>query len=261
MIYMRNSIRYPLVILVGFFFGIFIFLPINEFTSYFEYRRGLDFSVWQFINIQLWRALTLQTPIKFFFYLLFGGLMGVISVLLMSIFRKRNKLIDQLRRELDKNLSAIIAKGESDDLEFKSSFRYDYRQQKVNKALESVVIKTLAGFMNTQGGSLLIGVADDGNIVGLEADYNTLNRKDSDGYTQLLMSSIADKIGTPACKLVKILFHIHDGKEVCRIIVLPSPMPVYAREDNEPRFYIRTGSGTREMDIQEAIAFIKSKWR
>ena len=261
MIYMRNSIRYPLVILVGFFFGIFIFLPINEFTSYFEYRRGLDFSVWQFINIQLWRALTLQTPVKFFFYLLFGGFMGVISVLLMSIFRKRNKLIDQLRRELDKNLSALIAKGESDDLEFKSSFRYDYRQQKVNKALESVVIKTLAGFMNTQGGSLLIGVADDGSIVGLEADYNTLSRKDNDGYTQLLMSSIADKIGTPACKLVKILFHIHEGKEVCRIIVLPSPMPVYAREDNDPRFYIRTGSGTREMDIQEAIAFIKSKWR
>jgi hypothetical protein len=261
MINIRDSIRYPLVILVGFFFGIFVFLPINEFTSYFEYKRGLDVSAWQFINIQLWRALTLQTPVKFFFYLLFGGFMGVISVLLMSIFRRRNKLIDQLSSELDKNLSAIIAKGESDDLEFKSSFRFDYRQQKVNKALESVIIKTLAGFMNTQGGSLLIGVADDGSIVGLEADYNTLSRKDSDGYTQVLMSSIADKIGTPACKLVKILFHIHEGKEVCRIIVLPSPMPVYAKEDNEPRFYIRTGSGTREMDIQEAIAFIKAKWR
>jgi hypothetical protein len=261
MIYLKNSIRYPLVILVGFFFGIFVFLPINEFTSYFEYKRDLDISVWQFINIQLWRSLTLQTPVKFFFYLFFGGMMGVISVLLMSVFSRRNKLIDQLSRELDKNLTALISKGESDDLEFKSSFRYDYRQQKVNKALESVIIKTLAGFMNTQGGSLLIGVADDGSIVGLEADYNTLSRKDSDGYTQLIMSAIADKIGTPACKLVKILFHGHDGKEVCRIIVLPSPMPVYAKEDNQPRFYVRTGSGTREMDIQEAIAFIKAKWR
>lgn len=260
MSYLKNSFRYLLVIFVGFFFGIFVFLPINEFTSYFEYKRDLDVSVWQFINTQLWKALILQTPVKFFFYLLFGGFMGVISALLMTIFQRRNKLIDQLRRELDKNLSALISKGESDDLEFKSSFRYDYRQQKVNKALESVIIKTLAGFMNTQGGSLLIGVADDGSILGLEADYNTLSRKDNDGYTQLLMSAIADKMGTPACKLVKILFHAHQDKEVCRVIVLPSPMPVYAKEDNEPRFFVRTGSGTREMDIREAITFIKAKW-
>ena len=260
MIYIKKSIRYPLVILVGFFFGIFIFLPINEFTSYYEYKRDLDISVWQFVNSQLWKAITLKTPVKFIFYLMTGGLMGIISVLLMSVFNRHNKLIDHLRRELDKDLSALISKGESDDLEFKSSFRYDYRQQKVNKALESVIIKTIAGFMNTQGGSLLIGVADDGGIVGLEADYTTLNRKDSDGYTQLLMSAIADKLGTPACKLVKILFHIQEGKEVCRVIVLPSPMPVYAKEDNQPRFYVRTGSGTREMDIQEAITFIKAKW-
>ena len=260
MIYLKNSIRYPLVILVGFFFGIFVFLPINELTSYFEYKRDLDVSVWQFIQIQLWRSLTLQTPVKFFFYLIFGGIMGIISVLLMSVYSKRNKLIDQLRVELDKNLMALISKGEDDDLEFKSSFRYDYRQQKVNKALENVIIKTIAGFMNSRGGSLLIGVADDGSILGLEADYNTLSRKDSDGYTQLLMSAIADKMGTPACKLVKILFHTHEEKEVCRIIVLPSPMPVYAKEDNQPRFYLRTGSGTRELDIQEAITFIKAKW-
>jgi hypothetical protein len=257
---MKNTFRYPLVILTGFFFGIFVFLPINELTSFYEYKRGLDISVWQFINIQLWRALTLQTPVKFFFYLLFGGIMGVISVLLMSVFSRRNKLIDQLRSELEKDLAALISKGEDDDLEFKSSYRYDYRQQKVNKALESVIIKTLAGFMNTQGGSLLIGVADDGSVLGLEADYNTLNRKDSDGYTQLLMSAISEKIGTPACKLVKILFHIHEGKEVCRVIILPSPLPVYTKEDNQSRFYVRTGSGTREMDIQEAITFIKAKW-
>lgn len=257
---MKNSIRYIVVIATGCFFGLFIFLPINELTTFYEFKRDAGVSVWDFIYTQFWRAITLQTPVKFFFYLAFGGVMGVISVLLLSVFGRRNKLIDQLRSELDKNLTALISKGEDDDLEFKSSFRYDYRQQKVNKALESVIIKTLAGFMNTQGGSLLIGVADDGSIVGLEADYNTLSRKDSDGYTQLLMSSIADKIGTPACKLVKILFHMHDGKEVCRVIVLPSPIPVYAKDDNQPRFYVRTGSGTREMDIQEAITFIKAKW-
>ncbi len=257
---MVKSIRYLFVIATGCFFGVFIFLPISELTTFYEFKRDIGISVWDFIYTQFYRAITLQTPIKFFFYLVFGGLMGVISALLMTVFSKRNKLIDQLRSELDKNLTALISKGEDDDLEFKSSYRYDYRQQKVNKVLENVIIKTIAGFMNSRGGSLLIGVADDGSIIGLEADYNTLSRKDSDGYTQLLMSAIADKMGTPACKLVKILFHTHEEKEVCRIIVLPSPMPVYAKDDNQARFYLRTGSGTRELDIQEAITFIKAKW-
>jgi len=257
---MKNSIRYPIVILIGFFFGVFVFLPINEFTSYYEYKRDIDLSVWQFMKIQQWKAITLATPVKFFFYLVFGGLMGLVSVLLMKIFRQRNILIDQLQKELDKNLATLISKGESDEIEFKSSFRYDYRLQKVNKALETVIMKTIAGFMNTQGGTLLIGVADDGSIVGVEADYNSLNRKDNDGYTQLLMSSIADKIGTPACKLVKILFQMQEDKEVCRVIVLPSPIPVYVKDDNQHRFFVRTGSGTREMDIREAITFIKLKW-
>ncbi len=257
---MKNALRYPLVILIGFIFGIFVFLPINEFTSYFEYKRDIDLSVWQFMKMQQWKALTLATPVKFFFYLFFGGFMGIVSVLLMQVFRKRNLLIDQLQRELDKNLTTLISKGESDEIEFKSSFRYDYRLQKVNKALETVIMKTIAGFMNTQGGTLLIGVADDGSVLGIEADYNSLSRKDSDGYTQLLMTSIADKIGTPACKLVKILFQLQEGKEVCRIIVLPSPIPVYVKDDNQHRFFVRTGSGTREMDIREAITFIKIKW-
>jgi hypothetical protein len=257
---MKDSIRYPLIIIIGFLFGIFIFLPINEFTSYYEYKLNTNVSVWQFVYNQFIRAVTLQTPLKFFFYLIFGGLMGSISLISLIAYKRRNYLIFQLRNELDKSLKALIEHGEDDNLEFKSSFRYDYRQQKPNKALESVIIKTLAGFMNTQGGSLLIGVDDSGDILGLEPDYNTLNRKDSDGYTQLIMSTIADKIGTPACRLVRILFHRNGEKEVCRIIIMPSPLPVYVNESNQSHFYVRTGSGTREMDVQEAITFIKTKW-
>jgi hypothetical protein len=259
---MTKTTKFLIVILIGFLFGIFIFLPINELTTYFEYEYHFQtrYTVWEFIWRQLRRALLLQTPLKFFFYLLFGGIMGVISYFTMSVLRRRDAVIMQLEEELGKNLNALISRGEDDSLEFKSSFRYDYKQQKVNRALEGVIIKTLAGFMNTRGGSLLIGVADDGSILGLQNDYQTLSRKDSDGYTQLIMSTVSDKIGTPACRLLRVLFHKQDGKEICRIITLPSPVPVYVREDNQARFFIRTGSGTREMDIQEAIIFIKAKW-
>jgi hypothetical protein len=257
---MKKTTKLLVVILIGFVFGVFIFLPINELTTFYEFHYKSEYNVWDFIWLQLKRALILETPLKFFFYLIFGGIMGVISYFTMSILRKRDAWILQLEQELGKNLAALIRRGEDDNLEFKSSFRYDYRQQKVNKVLEGVIMKTLAGFMNTQGGSLLIGVADDGSVIGLEKDYQTLSRKDSDGFTQLIMSTVTDKIGTPACRLLRILFHKQDGKEICRIITLPSPLPVYVKEDNQSKFFIRTGSGTREMDIQEAITFIRAKW-
>jgi hypothetical protein len=258
---MKDKIRYYLIIPAGLLFGVLVFLPVNELTSYYEYRPSFDITVWQFIYNQTLKAISLQTPVKFFFYLLFGGLMGSILLIFLLAFRRRNSMIFQLRKELEKSLPALIKNKEDDSLEFKSSFRYDYRQQKVNKALESVITKTLAGFMNTMGGSLLIGIADDGTVLGLEPDYSTLNRKDSDGYTQLITSTIADKMGVPACRLVRILFHRHEGKEVCRIIIMPSPIPIYVTEDKEAHFYVRTASGTREMDVQEAMTFIKERFK
>ena len=257
---MKESTKLLIVVLVGCLFGVFIFLPVDELTSYYEYGYQTTHTLQGFVAQQMTKALLLQTPGKLFLYLAFGGIVGAISYFLISLLNRRNSLIVQLERELRKDLDALIRRGEDDSLEFKSSFRYDYRLQKVNKALEAVIMKTLAGFMNTQGGSLLIGVADDGSIVGLENDFQTLSRKDSDGYTQALMSTVADKLGTPACRLLRILFHQQDGKQVCRVIVLPSPVPVYAKEDKQSKFYIRTGSGTREMDLQEAVGFIKTKW-
>ena len=257
---MKESTKLLIVILVGCLFGVLVLLPVDELTSYYEYHFQANYTVWQFIAQQIGKALVLQSPVKFLFYLVFGGIVGVISYFLVSLLGRRDALILQLERELGKDLGTLIRRGEDDGLEFKSSFRYDYRLQKVNKVLEAVIMKTLAGFMNTQGGSLLIGVADDGSIVGLENDFQTLSRKNSDGYTQALMSTVADKLGTPACRLLRILFHQQDGKQVCRVIILPSPVPVYVKEDKQSKFYIRTASGTREMDLQEAVNFIKTKW-
>jgi len=257
---MKAPSKLLIVTLAGCLFGVFVFLPVDELTSYYEYHFQADYSLWQFVAQQMTKSLLLQTPAKFFVYLVFGGIMGVVSYFLMSLLHRRNALILQLEHELSNDLGALIRRGEDEHLEFKSSFRYDYRLQKVNKVLEAVIVKTLAGFMNTEGGSLLIGVADDGSILGLESDFQTLQRKDSDSYTQALMSTVADRLGTPACRLLRILFHQQDGKQVCRIIVLSSPVPVYAKEDKQAKFYIRTASGTREMDLQEAVGFIKTKW-
>ncbi len=88
-----------------------------------------------------------------------------------------------------------------------------------------MILKTLAGYMNGNGGTLLIGVADDGAIVGLDNDYKTLKKHDRDGFEQALMTSIATKLGADACHSVQIVFHSLDNKEVCRVMVAPAQPP------------------------------------
>ncbi len=78
----------------------------------------------------------------------------------------------------------LMATGENDRIEFKSSLRWDVKEQRVNKQLEKVVVKTLAGFLNAEGGTLLIGVDDAGAVIGLAGDYEALRKRDRDGFEQ-----------------------------------------------------------------------------
>jgi hypothetical protein len=72
------------------------------------------------------------------------------------------------------NIETMIVQGESDQLEFKSSLSWSYRGNQIDKRLESVVLKTIAAFANADGGKLIIGVDDEGTVLGLERDYVTL---------------------------------------------------------------------------------------
>jgi hypothetical protein len=140
------------------------------------------------------------TPKKTAFYAIVGIVLSVSAAALYSAMHRRSERIEQLSAALGSDLRALIGRGESANLEFKSSFRWDLRENKLNRALEAVVLKTLAGYMNGNGGTLLIGVADDGSVTGLEHDYTTLKKPDRDGFEQVLMTAIATKLGGDACQ-------------------------------------------------------------
>ena len=57
-----------------------------------------------------------------------------------------------------RTVDEVIANDEDFTVEFKSTARWDIREGKPNKAMEDAVVKTIAGFLNTDGGTLLIGV-------------------------------------------------------------------------------------------------------
>jgi predicted HTH transcriptional regulator len=111
------------------------------------------------------------------------------------------------------------------------------------------------------GGTLLIGVTDEGEIIGLEKDYQTLKKPNQDGFEQTLMTAIATNLGTDLCQFVHVLFHVTDNKDVCRLIVSPAPRPVFLELGNAQKFFVRTGGGTRDLNIQEALDYIHGRWK
>src|ERR1700759_431054 len=163
---LRSRLRiFAIAIFLGALVGIFILYPTNEFVYFYEYKPTADTRPVDFAVHQMQRSLQGQTPKKTVFYAIVGIVLSVGGALLYSSLQRRSARIEQLSAALESDLRTLIMQGESVDLEFKSSFRWDVRESKVNRTLEGVIMKTLAGYMNWQGGTLLIGDADDGNGV------------------------------------------------------------------------------------------------
>ena len=200
-------------------------------------------------------------PKKTMVYALAGTVLSLSAAAVFSSLAERQREIARLSSALEGDLHVLIAKGESADLEFKSSFRWDLKENKLNRALENVVLKTLAGYMNGNGGTLLIGVADDGSILGLENDYKTLKKQDRDGFEQALMTAVATQLGGDACHNVQMLFQSVEQKDVCRVIASPAHRPVYLRSGETPKLYVRTGVSTRELNVQEAVNYMDARWK
>lgn len=162
--------------------------------------------------------------------------------------------------------SELIAEGETHHVEFKTTLRYDMREGSLNKALEQVVLKTIAAFSNAEGGILMMGVTDDMEVVGLENDYNTLKKADKDGFELHLRNLINHAYGTDfAASSLTISFPIIDETEICMIEIKPSPKPLFTIIKNrngleQKKFYVRSGNSSPEMNIEETSSYINKRF-
>jgi hypothetical protein len=154
-----------------------------------------------------------------------------------------------------------IAQGESQRLEFKSSLRWDIQENRVNKEIERIIVKTVAGFLNSQdGGTLLIGVDNDGRVVGLEQDYQTLKVQNRDGFELHLRQLLCRDLGESSNSFISVSFHEIDGCDVCQVTVEPSNYPVYVEDGNEAKFFLRIGNATRALPVSEAVRYVQTRW-
>jgi len=175
-----------------------------------------------------------------------------------------NALMKELLAEAEPvkplSVAEIIDSGESATIEFKSSLRWDVREKRVNKELQKVIAKTVAGFLNAEGGILLIGVADDGEVLGIQDDINSTGRKDLDGFQQTLIQTFSNYLGESVAANVRVSFEDIEEKAVCAVKVEACQQPVYFTDGKGKEFYIRFGSSTRPLDVEAAQKYIAENW-
>ncbi|ACC85124.1 Eco57I restriction-modification methylase domain-containing protein [Nostoc punctiforme] len=163
----------------------------------------------------------------------------------------------------------ITTKDESSTLEFKSTARWDVDKNQKNPEMEQVILKTVASFLNTEkGGTLLIGVTDDKEIIGLDLDYQTFSKPNKrDAYQLFLINDLLlPQLGKDLATLIDITFHEVERRDVCRIIVKPSPRPVSIEvktkgKKNQRCLFVRSGNLTSKLTTDEEIEnYCKSRW-
>ena len=165
------------------------------------------------------------------------------------------------------SLEDMIAEGESDELEFKSTLRWDLQQGTINKRLEDVIMKSVAASANSQGGSILIGVGDAGEILGLEYDYHSLGDGDQDKFELHLRNLLNQQFGTGlVTSKIAIKFHTVGDREVCQIEVSPAKEPVIVTlkdKNGQPvqKFYARSGNSSQEIPLAEMNAYLKERFQ
>jgi len=176
-----------------------------------------------------------------------------------------NKLINYTSEQL--RIKQLIESGESATVEFKSSLRYCFFQKKEDKKIEHASMKTIAAFLNTDGGTLLIGVDDKQNILGLENDFISLRKSDNkkDEFQKHLDNLIENYFGNPAFSFLTILFHEFEDNIISEIQVKPNTkkhmMLKNMSENGKEEFYIRRSASTKALSPTEMLEYIESHWK
>lgn len=162
----------------------------------------------------------------------------------------------QSGKALSRTIDDIVGNGESSEVEFKTTLRINQHTGKKDPKMELAVLKTIAGFLNTNGGTLVIGVSDDGKVLGIDVD----GFGNEDKMSLHLVNLIKDRMSPTIMPFIHARFEDYKG---CRVMVIEcskAGAPVFVKDGNVELFYIRTGPSTTELRASQTHEYIKQHW-
>ena len=155
------------------------------------------------------------------------------------------------------DVESLIAGGEGDLVELKSTLRVNLHTGDKDKRMELAVLRTLAGFLNRDGGTLIVGVADDGTPLGLDAD----GFPNEDRMGLHLVNIVNSSMGANVWAYMHLNFDDLEERRVMAVRCERSPKPVYVDHSGAVRFYVRTGPSTTHLSVDVANEYISQRFK
>lgn len=189
-----------------------------------------------------------------------GSVLGSVVVLALVLVVLERFGIREPKRS---TINDLAAGGETDRVEFKQTARWNTHTKQRDQKMEMVFARTVAGFLNADGGTLLIGVDDEGEPTGLENDLSLGKVADHDRFQLWLIDHLQRTLGKTAATRITVVFEPINGIDVCRVDIEPSGRPVFLDQPKGPRtadFYVRIGNSTRRLLADEVLRYRETHW-
>ena len=154
-------------------------------------------------------------------------------------------------------IKSLIRAGESKSVEFKQTFSLDVERQVKEPRIEDSAIKTIAAFLNSDGGTLLVGVHDSGEITGNEVEIDKFF-KSTDKFLLHVKNRIKTRIGEQFYPFINQHLVSVEGKLVLMVECDPSPDEVFVDEKD---FYVRTNPATDKLEGRKLSDYIKHRFK
>ncbi len=162
----------------------------------------------------------------------------------------------EMARPAEVDLGELIRAGETPTTEFKSTLRVNLHTRESDPRMELGCLRTIAGFLNSSGGTLVIGVADDGSPVGIREDGFLSEDKMMLHFGNL----IRDRIGNQFMMYIHPHFEDYQDARILTVRCMPARSPVFVKDNNIERFYLRAGNATAELSGSRAHEYIKQRF-
>ncbi len=181
------------------------------------------------------------------------------GLLTFMIVRRHSKTLQSHQQpildttQLSNQLAEMIKQGEGYRQEFKSTMRHNLRENKPDKGIELAWLKTVVGFLNSDGGTLFLGIADDGNILGLEAD----NFANEDKCRLHFKNLLGQHIGLEYSCYIHLDLVSHAHKQIALVQCEKSQTPVFLKSKNDEEFYIRSGPSSTKLTGSKLLKYLE----
>jgi hypothetical protein len=182
------------------------------------------------------------------------------SMLAKELNKFLEGITESLENEIKLSILDLVNSEEGENLEFKSTLAWNIKGSLKDKKIENESIETIAGFNNKDGGTLIIGVDDNNNVLGIEEDYGLANLKDRDKFELHLKNILRSRLKIEneyIARKIKISFENLDDKDICVVEVERGDKPVFTEEE---AFFLRDGNSTIKLKPSEVHNYIKERF-